>query len=75
MLTAGKLGENASIVNIKSVLSPTVNNSLVGCVATNPVISPLLNNTKLGGSEPDVTLYYNTTSETALTFNVLITSL
>ena len=47
----------------------------MGCSATLPVISPLSNNIKLGGSEPDAISYFNTTSDTALTLSVLIVPL
>ena len=41
----------------------------------NPVISPLLNNDKLGGNVPDVTLYCKNVSDTANTLSVLIVPL
>ena len=70
--TIGYNCEYAWMVNVKTVSVFCFNNISVGWAATLPVISPLSNNTKLGGNSPSVTLYDSDVSDVATTFKVLI---
>ena len=73
--TIEKFGENAWTVKVNEVFCPTSNKESVGWLATTPVISPVGNNIKLGGNDPEVNLYSNGESDSAKTCNVLIVSL